>query len=142
MQARLILIVERLSARQSERVFFGFHAKRIGPHARKLDDGDEVMALLKKVDGRERPDPGGRTAQPIAGEPRIQSALEPEQRIERVHTNHVSTSIAVSAVVDLVLVLSLQEQRSKDLSRSSQVLAMPAHPESATIMSRKRNRPT
>ena len=62
--------------------------------------GDEVVALLKKVDRRKRPDSGCRAAQPIAGEPRIQSALEPEKRIEEEKLTRVPASLDLTPYRD------------------------------------------
>ena len=49
----------------------------------KLDDCDEVLALLENVNRRERPHAGHRITEPIALQPSVKRPLQPKQQVNR-----------------------------------------------------------
>lgn len=66
-EADILGIVDGLLAADADGVLFRLNLKFIPAHARQLDDGDEILVLLKYVDWRVWASAGGRVAEPFAG---------------------------------------------------------------------------
>jgi hypothetical protein len=73
-----------LLARDADGVFLGLNLQVLLIDARQLNDGEERIALLKDVDGREGTLACCLILQPIAGDAGLERSLQIEQGIEGV----------------------------------------------------------
>jgi len=80
--ARRCLKADLFLSRDADRALLGFDLEIDLVNARELDDRDEIIALLKDVEGRKGAGPGGAAPEPVALVPRIKRALQREDGVE------------------------------------------------------------
>ena len=81
-EAHLLRIGKLLLPGNADGVVLGLDFQVGLVDARELYDGDQVVALLEDVDGRERPAASRRPTQPFAVEAQFESSLKLEQCVE------------------------------------------------------------
>src|SRR4051794_9214078 len=77
-------VVDDLLARDSDGVFLRLDLQVVLVDTRQLNDREDLVALLKNVDGRERALPGGLVLKPLTAGARFKRSLKVKKRVERV----------------------------------------------------------
>src|ERR1043165_3152836 len=95
MHARPLGIRNGFPARNPDRVVFRLDFQCVLVDARKLDNGEKVISLLKHIDWREGAPTGRPVLEPVARLAGLQRPLKIEQRLERIGQgrDHNATSL-------------------------------------------------
>jgi hypothetical protein len=84
MDAYVVRIIDALFAGDADCVGLGLDLQFILIDARQLHQRQDVVALLKDVDGRKRAAAGGRTLEPVARKSGFKLPLQAQQCVERI----------------------------------------------------------
>ena len=93
-------IVDDLLPRDSDGVFLGLNLQFILLDARQLDDGQNLVALLKNVDGWEWALAGSLVLKPLASGAGFKRSLEVKKGVERVGVCCVHNRTRVGATFE------------------------------------------
>jgi hypothetical protein len=74
--ARVVRVVDALLAGDADGVGLGLDLQVVLVDARQLHECQDVLALLKHIDGREGPAAGGHVLKPVAGESGFELPLQ------------------------------------------------------------------
>jgi hypothetical protein len=84
MDAHVVRIIHALFAGDADGIGLGLDLQFVLIDARQLHQRQDVVALLKDVDGRKRAAAGGRTLEPVARKSGFKLPLQAQQCVERI----------------------------------------------------------